>query len=311
MNFKICKMHFSTGLHIGKGLLTDGEPVFYADTLFSALCHEALKMEKLDTLFRCCKEGYLKFSDGMPFIQKELYLPKPLLRVETDEEGSSKMKKLFKKLSYIPVEKFEEYLQGNLDVQKEKEKYDTLGKFQMTQKVSVAREEEPEPYFVGSYHFQKEAGLYVIVSYDTEEVFDFFMELMRALEYSGIGGKRTSGYGKFQLEFADMPKKLQERMDMEKYSLKMVVSLALPTKDELKEACNDANFQVIKRSGFVASDTYAKHLQRKKDFYAFASGSCFQNTFDGDIYDVSLGGSHPVYQYAIPIFVGVKEWDNI
>ena len=299
-------MHFSTGLHIGRGLLTDGEPVFYADTLFSALCHEALKMKKLDKLYRYCKEGHLKLSDGMPFIRNQLYLPKPLLRVETDDEGNSKIKKLFKKLNYIPVEKFEEYLKGDLDVQKEKKKYDTLGKFQMTQKVSVTREEEPQPYYVGSYHFQKEAGLYVIVSYDKEEVFEFFIELMRALEYSGIGGKRTSGYGKFQLEYVNLSKKLRERICMEKYSLKMLVSLALPKKEELQRACSHANFQVIKRSGFVASDTYARHLQRKKDFYAFAGGSCFQNTFDGDIYDVSLGGSHPVYQYAVPIFVGVK-----
>ena len=306
MNFKICKMHFSTGLHIGKGLLTDGEPVFYADTLFSALCHEALKMASLARLLQYCGEGRLKLSDGMPFIQDVLYLPKPLFRVETDEEGNSKVKKLFKKLKYIPVGKFEEYIQGNLDVQKEKEKYDGLGKFQMTQKVSVAREEEPEPYFVGSYHFQKDTGLYVIVAYDTEEVFEFLMELMRALEYSGIGGKRTSGYGKFQLECSDLPLELEERINIEKYSLKMLVSLALPKEDELKKACSDANFQVIKRSGFVASDTYAEHLQRKKDFYAFAGGSCFHDTFDGDIYDVSLGGSHPVYKYAVPVFVGVK-----
>ena len=40
MEYKICKLQFSTGLHIGKGMLTDGEPIFMADTFFSALCHE-------------------------------------------------------------------------------------------------------------------------------------------------------------------------------------------------------------------------------------------------------------------------------
>lgn len=306
MNFKICKMHFSTGLHIGKGLLTDGEPTFYADTLFSALCHEALKMKSLERLLQYCRGGQLKFSDGMPFIQNELYLPKPFFRIEAGEEGNSKVKKLFKKLQYIPVGKFEKYIQGNLDVQREKEKYDGLGTFQMTQKVSVTREEEPEPYFIGSYHFQKEAGLYVIFSYDTKEVLEFLMELMRMLGYSGIGGKRTSGYGKFQMEYLNLPKELEDRIKIENYSLKMLVALALPKENELKKACSNASFQVIKRSGFVASDTYAEHLQRKKDFYAFAGGSCFYDTFDGDIYDVSLGGRHSVYKYAVPIFVGVK-----
>ena len=28
MEYKICKLQFSTGLHIGKGMLTDGEPIF-------------------------------------------------------------------------------------------------------------------------------------------------------------------------------------------------------------------------------------------------------------------------------------------
>ena len=39
MEYKICKLQFSTGLHIGKGMLTDGEPIFMADTFFFSLCY--------------------------------------------------------------------------------------------------------------------------------------------------------------------------------------------------------------------------------------------------------------------------------
>ena len=39
--------------------------------------------------------------------------------------------------------------------------------------------------------------------------------------------------------------------------------------------------------------------------YVFAAGSCFKNEFEGDIYDVTNGGSHPVYRYAKPLFMGV------
>lgn len=40
--------------------------------------------------------------------------------VETKEEGNSKAKKAFKKLKYIPINKIEEYMKGNLDAQKKK-----------------------------------------------------------------------------------------------------------------------------------------------------------------------------------------------
>ena len=34
MEYKICKLQFSTGLHIGKGMLTDGEPIYGGHILF-------------------------------------------------------------------------------------------------------------------------------------------------------------------------------------------------------------------------------------------------------------------------------------
>ena len=50
---------------------------------------------------------------------------------------------------------------------------------------------------------------------------------------------------------------------------------------------------------------YAEEYRRKRDLYVFAAGSCFKNEFEGDIYDVTNGGSHPVYRYAKPLFMGV------
>ena len=43
---------------------------------------------------------------------------------------------------------------------------------------------------------------------------------------------------------------------------------------------------------------------RRKTFMVLA-GSCFKIPYQGDIYDVSIYGKHPVYRYAIPIFMGV------
>ena len=43
MKYIIYKLKFSTGVHFGNGTLDDTEYTFCADTLFSALCIEAVK----------------------------------------------------------------------------------------------------------------------------------------------------------------------------------------------------------------------------------------------------------------------------
>jgi CRISPR type III-A-associated RAMP protein Csm3/CRISPR type III-A-associated RAMP protein Csm4 len=259
------------------------------------LCHEALGIsEGIEKLVHYCKSGKLKLSDGLPYIDDTLYVPKPMTTVETKEEGNSKVKKAFKKLKYIPINKIEEYMKGNLDAQKEKEKLSRLGKYEMTQKASISYEEglDALPYYIGSYHFSKNAGLYVIIGYEDTEAFQFISSLIEGLSYSGIGGKRTSGYGKFQAKYKNMDPQLKQRLNV-------------PKDDEIEKVCTEVQFQLIKRSGFVNSMTYADTFRKKKDFYGFVAGSCFKIPYQGDIYDVSIYGKHPVYRYAIPIFMGV------
>ena len=62
---------------------------------------------------------------------------------------------------------------------------------------------------------------------------------------------------------------------------------------------------LIKRSGFISSQTYADTFRKKKELYCFKAGSCFSHKFDGDIFDLSEGGNHPVYRYAKPLMMGV------
>ena len=70
-------------------------------------------------------------------------------------------------------------------------------------------------------------------------------------------------------------------------------------------ALEQAHYLLVKRSGFVASETYAKEQLRKRDLYVMQAGSCFRTRFEGDVYDVSDGGSHPVYRYAKPLLMEV------
>lgn len=106
MEYKIYKFHFKIAVHFGNGTLADTSNRLMADTVFSAICLEAAKKsaEDLQQLVTWAKEGSLQISDAMPFIEDTLYLPKPTLRIRTEQSGDSTVKKAFKKLKYIPLD---------------------------------------------------------------------------------------------------------------------------------------------------------------------------------------------------------------
>ena len=63
------------------------------------------------------------------------------------------------------------------------------------------RLKESMPYFINTYHFVDNAGLYFVVGFENKDDLLILDELIKSLGYTGIGGKHSSGYGKY--EFAD------------------------------------------------------------------------------------------------------------
>ncbi len=312
MKYHIYKFHFSTALHIGNGNLTDGESMVCADTLFSGLCHEAVKyggQTCIDSLVEDARRGKLLFSDMLPFISDELYIPKPLCPVNAELSGDSVQKKKFKKLKFIPATKLDTYLAGNLEPEDETKKFKSLGSFDMR---TMSSSLDPEksltgdmlPFSVGTYKFGKNNGLYIIAGFADEATEKQFELLLNNLSYSGIGGKRSAGFGRYSFEKMPVPEALLSKLtNIDGSVITLSTSMAKP--EELESVVADANYLLVKRSGFVSSATYADSFRRKKDFYSFKAGSYFQKSFEGDIFDVSDGGSHPVYRYAKPLFMEV------
>lgn len=176
--------------------------------------------------------------------------------------------------------------------------------FQQTM-AAVRTGEETLPYRVGTFYYGEGCGLYIIAAYQSENEKCLMEKLLTALSYTGIGGKKSGGLGKFQYDEKQIPGKLLESLQ-KKSDRYMLLSVALPADDELENALENASYLLEKRSGFVASSNYAEEWRKKRDLYVFTAGSCFVNCFAGDIYDVSEGGKHPVYRYAKPIFMGVS-----
>ena len=302
MQYSIYKLEFQTGVHFGTGMLNESAYTFQADQLFSALYIEALMMNCEKELFDCVKNGKLLFSDAFPYFGQQYMIPKPMLYVEPKVKGISEQKKKYKKIQFIPVEQLEDFLDGTMDL--DDEIFKGYGTYMQQSMVNVRNNEETLPYRVGTFYFSENCGLYIIVAYESESEKTLAENLLEGLSYTGIGGKKSVGLGKFNLLRGKMSKCMQEHLERDS-NKKILLSVALPRDEELECALNGASYQLSKRSGFVASSDYADEWRKKKELFVFVSGSCFEQLFEGDVYDVSDGGSHPVYRYAKSLFMGV------
>ena len=309
MEYKIYKFNFTAGVHFGGNSLEDGGYTLCADTIFSALCQECLKQgaQELERLVSRAREGKIRVTDAFPFIGDDYYLPKPMLKIEKKEQqGDSTLKKAYKKLSYVPARGWKDYIDGNLDVIQELNRFQKgLGRREIKVSASIRGMEETTPYRVGIYRFWPESGLYLIAGGETREDIEIVEGGLDALRLSGIGGKRSAGLGRYELKPEKVPEDFLRRLQVQDGSVYMALSVCLPKEEELEEALNQADYLLLKRSGFVVSETYAKDQMRKRDLYVMQAGSCFRNRFEGDIYDVSGKGAHPVYRYAKPLFLEV------
>lgn len=310
MEYRIFRLSFSTAVHFGGGRLSESENRFHAGRLFSALCIEALKIygeNGIKTLVSAVKNDGLLFSDAFAFSGETFFIPKPFLHIETDRESNSTLKKAYKRLEYISFESLESYVSGeNFDVRAEAEKLNNFGKYTQKNSVGISRcDDDSSPYYVGEFRFGEDCGLYFIVGFEDKKALDIITTLVDSLGYSGIGGKLSAGLGKFSAELLELPETASKRFGGE-YKTFVSLSDCMPQKGEIDKAIISADYSVRKCGGFIQSDTFARTAVKKRDFYCFRAGSCFENRFSGDVFDVGIDGNHPVYRYAKPMFMGVK-----
>lgn len=305
MKYIAYKLSFQTGVHFGSGMLNETKERFYADTLFSALCLEALKMgeDTLKKLYQLTKNGEIVFSDSFPFIGDTLYIPKPMITIERETSDVSDRKK-WKKLKYIPLEQMQAYLSGNLDVEKEANCLKELGEIVIREKVSLVDVQKSEPYSVGVFYFKKGTGLYFLVGYQKEETITFMEQLIISLGYQGIGGKVSSGFGKFSVASMPITKDVIQRLENEKGTF-VVLTTSLPKENEIESVICNATYLLEKRSGFIQSETYAKEQVKKHTQYFLQAGSVVKKRYEGDIYEVGTKGTHSVWRYGKPILLEV------
>ena len=306
MKYIAYQLFFQTAVHFGNGMLSETQNRFLADTLFSGLCIEANKMgsEKLGRFYELAKSGKIVFSDSFPFIGETLYIPKPMMIIERENSDIS-VRKQWKKLQYLPIDAMEDYFSGNLNVQKENERLKNLGKKQVIQKVSLTNEEKSEPYTVGTFHFRKGNGLYFFMGYEKEEDKTFIEQFINSLGYQGIGGKVSSGLGKYRAVSMELSDNIQKRLNKETGQF-VLLTTSLPKEEEIESVLSNASYLIEKRAGFIQSESYAKEYVKKQEQYFLKSGSVVFKRYEGDVYNVGKNGTHSVFRYAKPILMEVS-----
>ena len=308
MKYKLFKLQFSTAVHFGAGGLTTTSDTLMADTVFSALCTEAAKAGTDPSSFiDAVRDGRLRISDALPFIGDRFYVPKPLAEITSDKEGDSSIKKALKRLPFIPVDCLEEYMNGMLNIIEEADIFQKcLGQEYLVEKAAVETGEETRPYAVDLYRYYEGSGLYICLGYEKDDDYYLFSDLLEILSYAGIGGKISSGYGRFTAVPIVPSKEFAKRLEGKNWKQYLSLSVCLPGREELDGVMQDANVRLCKRSGWVSPGLGTEQLRKRKDIYMFTSGSVFKNPFSGCLFDLSDCGSHPVLRYGYPMFMGVN-----
>ena len=352
------KLRFETAVHFGASdsalSLYVSEDHFCADTLFSALCHTANALygpEGAAALCADAKKGELLLSDSMPWRESAsgedtLFLPRPMMVSQSRRETDPSRRKDMKKLNWLPVSSLEDFtasIRGETEFDISGILRDfgkNFGRAGVTERASIAREagKDANPYPVGLFHFHQgrdalpDCGLYVLALFQDAALSGQLLTLLKVLGMTGIGGKISSGYGKFSVKETidlDCPPDaqtawLRDALRRKDAAGQLLLTASLPRPEEMETALDGAYFQMIRRAGFVRPAGEEKQGRKKRTQYFLAAGSVLRRRFSGDVYPVgnvppSGGGvrtdngaartdggeSVPVLRYGRPVFLGI------
>lgn len=334
MSYYIYQLKFLSPVHFGNahsgGGLENSSIEFLADSMFSAICSEMVSAQSYDTLEKfvnLAKSGRLKLSDLFPYHSDDkgntsFYLPRPKIDFNTsiDTDDLKKTRSRLMNEKFLSKEKFfkitelkkifEMLATGKNRIRGEIIEFTESS---VTTKVNC-RNGVSMPYFISSQTFKEGNGLYGIIELDIsdiaekEVILNQLQNFIELLGYSGIGGKRSSGYGKFELlddildvaegDFYEDIAELNNMLTAEKATMYMSVSVLHPLESELSDV-KKGWYSIKKRSGF--SDNI-----KRNDIYMIEAGSCFQKKIIGNIIDISDKRiNHPVYKYGAGMYVGL------
>ena len=100
---------------------------------------------------------------------------------------------------------------------------------------------------------------------EKDEDYYLFSDLLEILSYAGLGGKISSGYGRFTAVPIAPSKEFVKRLEGKDWKQFLSLSACLPNKAELDSVMQDANVRLCKRSGWVSPGAGTDPLRKRKE----------------------------------------------
>lgn len=329
MKYYVLQFKFLTPVHFGSsGNKKGGNLQAFnccADTFFSALVNEAAAQDAglCQKFIAAVQEGGLLLSDLLPYhsgSEEELYVPVPLYLKETvsplDLQLSFKelclqheARREHENLAYIRVSGIYDYLHPMqiTDAQTRPE----MGWSGVQRRMDFRN--GGSAYYVSNYTFAPDAGLYCIIGIKDEELLEALVQTAELLGLGGIGGRRSSGFGKFVLK--NKPLALDPYCSGDAgvlYNLinaktdcpQMALSVLCPQESQIGIVKQGA-FNLLKRSGFIYNQS-TQSFEKRSSVYMLRAGSCFPQRVDGRLLEfTSAEAEHTVYRYGKAIYMGL------
>lgn len=323
MALKIVRMKFCSPTHFGEtGIGVEAVNIApHSDTLFGALCHAwgilfgEAELEK--TLDGYKEQPLFTLSSTFPYTEKAFLLPKPHIpppgfqEAETREEYGKELKKQ----SYIPLDSFIRWA-ANMDLDYPKllaidKDLATAYQKSLRPRVALDRENSTSSlYHFGAITFREGCGLYFLVDLQDSSMEARLCASFEFLGEQGLGGERSSGYGRFEIDWSDAGSEWNALFS-NTGDLYCTLSLFHPVEAEIPaDVIENSAYSLIERRGWFSSPFHRDQYKRKS-VTMFGEGSVFPARLGGHLVDVTPsvwnkdGRIHNVYRYGIPFWVPV------
>ncbi len=348
LKFRRSSAHFG---ELGIGIEETSERV-RSDTLFSAWISAYARLfdkdevEELLRNFREQPQPPIRISST--FIYREdrertiYYLPRPLKFPINYQKGTKEeleFFKTYKKRNYLPLEVWQRWYQGEGFLNSDAEELiaETKGKsnghlrqagtfdyensFKIGQQPKIAVDRVTRAtnlYHTGFVQFETEksnSGLYFLLYFPQEDkqLENNLHAALNLLGEEGLGGERSSGAGRFEVDWLELPAIWQEVV---KFSAQPVYHclISLFWDDEtsnLQQLITEkSSYEIQERGGWIASPFSGSQL-RRQFIRMFAEGSVFPEIPQGKLADVTPRQftTHPVYRSGISLSLPIQVQD--
>lgn len=331
MKYYVLRLKFLTPVHFGtaENKKSGNQQSFNccSDTFFSALATEAasLDVELCERFIAAAKNGSLLLSDLLPYYngrEAELYVPVPCYRREHADtlDFSLPFKDLclqyearreHENLAYIRASAVKAFMHPLADYAEPAQEKHCFGWSGVQRRMDFRN--GGSAYYVSNYNFAAGAGLYCIVGLEDDSLLKPMFKIIELLGLGGIGGRRSSGFGKFVLR--DKPTILDaacsgdagllyKLLNYENAGVQMTLSALCPVAEQL-DAVKEGSFVLFRRSGF-AYNYKAGSYEKRSNVYMIRAGACFAKRVDGQVLKLTAqGAGHTVYRYGKAMYMGL------